>query len=320
MSPPESDPTKSIGLERFTVGICSAGESPQTLARLIRGVRTEKLPPGFELSRIVIAAGAPSGATSAFLRSVASEDERIKVISEDERKGKIDAVNSIIENKVGSYVAFVNADAMPLPGALSALMLKVASDRRVGAVSASPVFRPSGDLNSRVVELLWAIHNASALTLNHLGKSNHASDELVAVRSEALVSLPYDVVNDGAYIGGHASSKGYRILFSEEAKVEIEVPSRIFHLVEQRRRILFGHAQVWKKLGTLPVTLESLLLLNPALAVSILGKVMAAKPSRILVVPVAAIAEIMAGLLAMGDRLAPTERHVVWKRYRNDER
>lgn len=281
MSSAGSDATKGDGLERFTVGICSAGEATETLARLIRGVRTEELPPGFELSRIVIAASAPSGATSAFLRSIAFEDERIKVISEDQRKGKIDAVNSIIESKVGSYVAFINADAMPRPGALSALMLKVASDRRVGAVSASPMFRPSGDLNSRVIELLWATHNASALTLNHLGISNHASDELVAVRSEALVSLPYDVVNDGAYIGGHASSRGYRILFSEEAKVEIEVPWRIFQLIEQRRRILFGHAQVWKKLGTPPVTLESLLLLNPALAISILGKVIAAKPSRI---------------------------------------
>ena len=303
-------------VKSFSIGICASGEAAGTLARLMQVIQQEAVPSRFCLTRIIIVASAPSRATDAYLEELAAVDRRILLIREPERKGKIDAVNKIIQNRSGDYLVFVNADAVPEPGAITKLISRIGSDSNIGAVSGSPTFRPSGDLTSRVLEFMWATHNVSSLALNHLGMSNHASDELMVVRSEALVSLPNDVVNDGAYISGHAFAEGYRILFSKDAKVVIDVPHSTVQLIEQRRRILFGHAQVWKMLGQVPVTIESLMLTNPSLSLSLVVKVIASRPSRILILPVAVMAEVTATLLSISDRFFSPDRHTVWKRYR----
>ncbi len=309
-------PSLTSQVKSFTVGICASGDSSKTLRRLMRVVRSEVLPEQFELSRIIVVASEASRSTTEFLRDLASSDGRVMPIFEPERRGKVEAVNTIIRNCVGSFLVFVNADAVPEPGAIEKLVLRIDSDRGIGAVSACPTFSPSGDLNSRLLDFMWATHNVTSRELNHLGMSNHASDELMVVRSEALVLLPDDVVNDGAYISGHAFAEGYHILFSEDAKVAIDVPGSAFQLIEQRRRILFGHAQVWRKLGRLPLTAESLMLFNPAMSLSMVCGVIASRPSRIVVVPVAVMAEVVAAVFSIMDRLTSSDRHTVWKRYR----
>jgi biofilm PGA synthesis N-glycosyltransferase PgaC len=308
-------PGEGSEVEEFTVGICVSGEAADTLNRLMQVVQSEEIPSDVRLARIIIVASAPSQTTKALVERLASDDARVELIEEPQRRGKIDAVNKIIHNRLGSYLLFVNADAVPEPGAIAKLIGKVRSDPKAGAVSGCPTFRHSGDLNSRLLEFMWATHNDSSLALNHLGMSNHSSDELMVVRSEAVVDLPFDVVNDGAYISGHAFADGYRILFSEDAKVAIDVPRSTIQLIEQRRRILFGHAQVWKLLGRPPLTIESLMISNPVLSVSLVVRVVASRPSRILILPAAMMVEVAATLLSIADRFSSPDRHTVWKRF-----
>lgn len=293
-----------------------SGESSKTLSKLLDVIACESFPEDLSLERIIVVASAPSIPTINLLRRFASADERVMLIHEAYRSGKIEAVNRIIENGIGSYLIFVNADAVPEPGALSKLLSKLRSDPSAGSVSACPTFIPSGDLTSWVLEFMWNIHNVSSLRLNHLGLSNHASDELMAVRSEALVQLPDDVINDGAYISGHAFGRGYRVLFVGSAKVGIDVPMTVFQLVEQRRRILFGHSRVWKRLGKPPLTIESLIVRNPMLSISLLVSTITSRPRRLLVVPVAVVIESVATILSIKDGLSASDRHRVWRRYR----
>lgn len=220
----------------FSIGICASGDTADTLRRLIGVIQSEAFPVQFSLRRVIIVASDPSESTAAFLLKLADDDRRVMLIHEPKRKGKVDAVNTIIRNRVGSYLVFVNADAIPAAGAITKLILRLSSDPGAGMISACPTFSPSGDLNSRLLEFMWATHNVSSLELNHLGVSNHASDELMVVRSEALVTLPIDVVNDGAYMSGHASTRGYRILFCEDAKVTIDVPRSVLQLIESTLR------------------------------------------------------------------------------------
>jgi len=314
-------PVPERSVDEFTVGVCASDEPCQTVLRLLRVIQNEELPPHLVLAKIVIVASSPSDGMADLLRRVAEEDRRILPIIQSERKGKIDAVNSIIESHAGTYIVFVNADALPEPGAIAKLVYTMSSRSDAGAVSACPFFHPSGDLSSRVLDLMWTAHNSSSKKLNHMGLSNHSSDELMVVRSRALVKLPNDMVNDGAYIGGRAFAEGYRVLFSDDARVEIDVPQNVFQLIEQRRRILFGHAQVWKRLGRPPLTLESMMLTNPGLSISLVCNVIASRPSRILAAPIAVMAEITAAILSIVDRLVTPERHIVWRRYRErDER
>ncbi len=298
----------------FSVGI-SASDSASSLPSLLRLIRGEDFGDSFSMARLtVVASGCPSDLLSE-LAAVQERDRRVDVITEPERRGKAEAVNRIMANSVGEYLVLLNSDAMPAKGAILALLEGLASDGRTGCVSARPVFRDAGGLLARLLGIMWSTHNLASLTLNHHTVSNHASDELFAVRRELLTPLPPSLVNDGAYIGGRIRAGGHLVKFSQRAVVSIDVPERPADLIGQRRRIVFGHVQVWKKLGSPPKTVESLLFLNPILAARILVASLSSRPRLIPALPVAIVSEILSALLAMSDHLRSSTRHAVWKRY-----
>ncbi len=297
----------------FSIGICASDRS-QNLPLLLETIESEQFG-NDSMRRIIIVASGCSEEMLAKLHRIASIDERIQIIEESARHGKSEAVNRIIENKVGEFLVLLNSDAIPQKNAINTLMDAIECDPRVGVVSASPFFESSKGAVSNILELMWTLHNDWSLTLNHAGINNHASDELMVVNCHALSKLPEGVVNDGAYIAGAAFLKGFSIKFSKTARVKIEVPERLADLIQQRRRIIFGHFQVWKWLGQSPRTAELMLLAAPALSLAVLIKSIAQTPRLLRSLPIALIGESAAFLLAVKDTLTSSNRHAIWKRY-----
>lgn len=276
----------------------------------------EKLPDDFSLWRlIVVASGCPLQVIED-VRKLERSDPRILLLEEPTRLGKIAAINTIRSHSTGEFLILVNSDAIPSKGSIATLLRTIASSPEIGSASALPTFRSGRGLTTRILDLMWSAHNTSSMELNHARLSNHNCDELMVVRSELMPRLPLDAVNDGAYIGGYIFSRGYHVVFSDQATVEIDVPSRVQDLIQQRRRILYGHAQVWKQLGRPPRTIESLMVSNPRLGVRLLAKLISSRPSLILVIPFAAVTESLAAVLSILDRLTSSRQHVVWRRYR----
>jgi cellulose synthase/poly-beta-1,6-N-acetylglucosamine synthase-like glycosyltransferase len=145
--------------------------------------------------------------------------------------------------------------------------------------------------------------------------SNHSCDELVLYRSKAVSLLPSQTVNDGAFMAGVARLKGYSIKVSADALVHIRTPKRITDVISQRRRILFGHAQVWRRVGTPPKTIESLLFLSPVEGVRLLVKTLAARPKFLEALPLAVVSELSATLLSIFDTISMSRAHAVWRRF-----
>lgn len=297
----------------YSVGICASDSSPR-LAQQMYALLSDE-PPGRRLLKLIVVASGCPESTLAPVRRLAETDARVTLIVERSRTGKISAVNRIIRAAQGDYLLLTNSDATPLKGATAALIETIESDTRIGSISAFPTFTRDGGLTGEILWLVWSSHNVSSLKLNHAGLSNHNSDELMIVRRNLLGNLPADVVNDGAYIGGLLHKKGYLVNFSESAKVEIEVPKDVRGLIEQRRRIIYGHVQVWKRLGSPPRTVESLLFTKPRIALDALRSTVRLRPKSLLVLPVAAVVETMAFLLSVVDRFTPGSKHVVWRRH-----
>lgn len=299
---------------RFSVGICASDNAAQ-LPSLVSLVAEEDYGEAFIMERlIVVASGCPVALLST-MEQKARTDGRMLVITEPERRGKAEAVNKIAENSTGEYLVMLNADAVPARGAIRKLLGVLAEDAGAGCVSARPVFRERTGLMQRALNLMWSAHNTTSLKLNHAGMSNHSSDELLAVRRSLVPRLPPNLVNDGAYIGGHVKSMGYLVKFCPPATVTIAVPRRFADLVGQRRRIIFGHVQVWRKLGSPPKTLESLLFTNPRLSFRILVSLTSGQPRLMAAIPLAIVGEIISAVLAMIDSIQASARHAVWKRY-----
>jgi cellulose synthase/poly-beta-1,6-N-acetylglucosamine synthase-like glycosyltransferase len=296
----------------FTIGIC-ASDSAKRLPSLVSFLVEEDYGPNFTLRRIaIVASGCPESVLIPVMQE-ADSDPRISLVTEPERRGKAEAINRIMENSLGAYLVMLNADAFPTKGSIRGL-LEVASSPNVGAVSAKPVFDEGNGLLGHALALMWSAHSLMSLRLNHAGMSNHACDELIVVRRSMMSRLPANLVNDGAYIGGLARAQGLKVKFSTAAEVKISVPKQPMDLIRQRRRITFGHVQVWKKLGRPPRTIESMLFTNPLMSLRTIIGILTERPRLILAVPLVLVSESAAILMGILDANRSTEQHTVWRR------
>ncbi len=297
----------------LSVGIC-VSDSASNLRRLISVIEGESFPEGYRLERVIIVASGCDAATLTFLRNLSDTDRRVALIEEPRRYGKAAAINKILDFYVGEFLVLVNGDALPEAGAIEKLLLSISRNDQVGMVAARPIFESGGGWISDVLELMWTGHNECSRHLNHQGISNQCSDELMVARTEAIHRLPLGVVNDGAYLAGTAYSRGYRIKFCSEAVVQIDVPKSLVDLIQQRRRIIFGHLQVWKLVGKAPRTVETLLLTSPLTGLKMVIRTLANIPRLILALPLAAVVEMVSIPAAIFDSFTSTRKHAVWQR------
>ena len=296
------------------MGVCAADGMDDPVG-FIRSILLESARCPATMKELVVVASGVSGPTLSALERARESDRRVKILVEARRHGKAEAINRILSSVSGEYVVFVNADARPEPGAISSLLEDVSSDSRTGAVSALPVVEASGGMTSLLTQFMWSAHNECSIYLNHRGIANHSSDELVVFRAAAAALLPAGLVNDGAYMAGVAKRKGYSVKVCKSAKVKIRAPSMLLDVILQRRRILFGHAQVWRKVGAPPKTIESMFVLSPAVGLRLLTRSLSKDPRFLLVFPVSVVGEILAATLSVIDTLKSTTVHEVWRRF-----
>ena len=296
----------------FTIGIC-ASDFAKRLPSLVSFLLEEDYGPDFTLRRMAIVASRCPESVLIPVKQEAESDPRITLVTEPDRRGKAEAINRIIENSLGRYLVMLNADAFPTKGSIRGL-LEVASSPGVGAVSAKPVFDEGNGLLGHALALMWSAHSLMSLRLNHAGMSNHACDELIVVRRNMMSRLPANLVNDGAYIGGLVRAQGLKVKFSTAAEVRISVPKQPMDLIRQRRRITFGHVQVWKKLGRPPRTIESMLFTNPLMSLRTIIGILTERPRLILAIPLVLVSESAAILMGILDANRSTDQHTIWRR------
>ncbi|MDG7012218.1 MAG: glycosyltransferase [Nitrososphaerota archaeon] len=298
----------------FSVGVCAADRMDDPVG-FVRSILEESARSPAIMRELVIVASGVQGPTLSRLEQASELDERVKLLVEPKRRGKAEAINRILSSTSGEYILFVNADATPEPGAMASLLELVSSSPRNGAVSALPVPEASGGVASLLARFMWSAHNECSVYLNHLGVANHSSDELVVFRVSATTPLPAGLVNDGAYMAGVAKRRGYKVKVCQSAKVRVRTPSRLVEVILQRRRILFGHAQVWREVGAPPMTIESMLVLSPFASMRLLARSLSNDSRFLLVLPLAGVGEALAAALSIIDTLRSTTAHEVWRRF-----
>lgn len=286
------------------------------IAQLVTSLLDEADELQTRLQRLVIVASECPAGTLSCLRELQEEDSRIDLLVEGRRQGKAEAINKILALTKSPLVLFVNSDARPQPGALKRLLYSMDSDHGIGAVAAVPKLDAGTGLMSLLLNLMWSAHNNCSVTLNHMNVSNHSCDEMVMFRTSAISLLPRETVNDGAFLAATARLRGFSIKVSTEARVWVTTPKRIDDLIMQRRRILFGHAQVWHQVGTPPRTIESLLFLSPITGARLLVTTLALRPRLLLAVPVALVSEMAATVLSILDTTRSSKAHAIWRRFK----
>ena len=213
-------------------------------------------------SEVLVVCSGCTDATNRIVQQYAAKDSRVRAHFEEQRTGKITAVNYVLKHAAGDILLFVSADTLPQKGTFARLISKL-QDPPVGVVCGNP--QPVNEQTSlvgKLVQLLWGFHGHVFEKLNDHGLARHAT-EIFCVRKGIVDRLPDGTINDDAYIAITAKKKGWLIKYDPQARVFIHGPDSFQEYFQQRRRIIFGHYQIRKLTGESPQYLVHLMSTHP---------------------------------------------------------
>lgn len=189
---------------------------------------------------IVVASGCTDN-TVPEIKKVMKEDKRVRLITEEERKGKSSALNLIIKNAKSDIIVQTDGDVELAENAVRKIVKMLESDKNVGAVSGQPV----PIIPKRNVFYDWTImsyRKASDLRIRESKEGTlwHLSGYLIAFRKKALRRVPFAKGAVDAWMGKIIHDNGYKMLYEPDAKVYVKAPLTVSDFIKQKARVRAG--------------------------------------------------------------------------------
>lgn len=235
-------------MNNISIGICAYNEE-ENIGSLLHNLLVEQnLPPN---SKVMVICSGCTDRTPQIVKDFCKRDNRIKLIIEDERKGKANALNILFKwaKSAAEILVLVNADALPEVSSINKL-IQPFSDKNVGATGGRPM--PVNGLQTLpniVVHMIWDIHHRVSSY-----KVVKLSGELCAIRSSLIEKIPTNLATDEPYIEMLIRRGGYKVAYVPDAIVHIKGPDNFRELLKQRQRIRVGHLQIKSMEGFSPST------------------------------------------------------------------
>ncbi len=284
------------GHRLITAAICAYNEAAN-IERLLRILLDRDGQTFDEL--IVVSSGSTDG-TDAIVRAVAADAPKVCLISEADRGGKARAVNAVLGRARGDIVLLIDADCLPVEGALARLLAHF-DDPSTGGTGARNVVTNAGEgVVAHLGSLLWELHHEVNLRGAVLG------GDIVAFRRLVEAIAP-GTVNDDYAIEAALKERGFRIEYEPQARVLMRAPTSLRDLLRQRRRIYAGYrAQAAGR--PLKQTRQARSVLGASLA--ILRRRPAALPALVALASVEATARISIGVEGL---LGRADDYAIWE-------
>ena len=152
------------------------------------------------IRRLVVVTSECTDSSEVIARRLATEDDRVLVISQPQRRGKVAAINSFLSAVSEPICALVNADTLLAPGSLTRLVEPL-RDPAVGMVGGRVVPVNEGrSLPTRMVRLLWDLHHEVSTVAPKLGEVvvfRNTFDRLESMSGPDEVALEFLVTRGG---------------------------------------------------------------------------------------------------------------------------
>jgi biofilm PGA synthesis N-glycosyltransferase PgaC len=181
-------------------------------------------------------------------------DPRVRVLHRPERLGKTAALNRAVSHASGGILVFSDANNLYRPETIRALAAPF-SDSTVGAVTGRKTIGGSETDLDRTEGMYWRYEAKIVFWEGQIGSATGVAGEVLAVRRDAFVPPPEDIINDDTMIALSAASDGWRIAYAPTA-VSIETASAtVADEMVRRSRIFAGTYQALSRL--LPTLVRS---------------------------------------------------------------
>ncbi len=224
------------------------------------------------------------------------QDNRLIKVLEKERKGKVKALNSISSNILGDIVFLISGDVSFDPS-----LIKRCEDSFTGTTGVVSVrVLPSNTRNytEKIGALMWEMHDLQLSILSESGINVHAG-EFLCVRKGLLRDLP-EVINEDEFLCIEAANNSLSVKYLKDQEVHNYVPSNLVDLLQQRRRVNFGHIEI-EKIGWDPRIMDTLVFSETHLFLVIFSTFLKQKKWNVATLFGAVSIEILANLSARMD-------------------
>ncbi len=211
-----------------------------------------------EIIEVLVIASGCTDATVQIAREVARGKPGVRVHADEQRRGKVAAINQYIamRDQRAEVLVIASADISVAPDVVEAIVQTFRERPEIGMAGARavPDNEPNGVVN-RMVLALWDLHHRVALEVPKMG-------ELVAALAELVERVSELSVVDEASIEDVIRSKGFGLAYLPLAIVRNHGPERWEEYFEQRRRIACGHYWLEFAFGYQVATLHPFLILK----------------------------------------------------------
>jgi len=266
---------------KCSIGIIAYNEE-KIIGKLLKSLQNQILDRVI-IDEIIVISSASTDRTNEIVRSFSENDRKIKLIIENERKGKSSAINNFIQNSQNEILIIESGDTVPAENTVEK-MVSVFSDKNIGMTGGRPF--PENKADSFIgysVNLLWKLHHKMALISPKLG-------EMIAFR-KAFDKIPEESAVDEASIEAQITSAGLKKKYIPDAIIHNKGPETIKDFIKQRRRIASGHLWLKDSTGYEVSSMKTSLLLklmweeivqNPTMLFYLIGTIKLEQISRLL--------------------------------------
>ncbi|MBI9031842.1 glycosyltransferase [bacterium] len=220
-----------------SIGIIAYNEA-KNIGNLLERVTAENYS-DIEINEIIVVSSACTDGTNEIVDFYVKHDDRVKLITEAERKGKSSAINLFLKHSSNNLLIIESGDTLPAKGTIRKLILPF-SDPNVGMTGGRPVpVNSSITFSGYAVNLLWKLHHKMALKSPKLG-------EMIAFR-RVFDSIPAESAVDEASIEALINKNILKKIYVADAIIHNKGPEDITGFIKQRKRIETGHIWLKKK-------------------------------------------------------------------------
>jgi cellulose synthase/poly-beta-1,6-N-acetylglucosamine synthase-like glycosyltransferase len=285
---------------RCSVGITAHNEEAN-IARLLDAMLTQQLDE-VEITEIIVVASGCTDNTCDIARDFEAREPRIKLLVQQEREGKVSAVNLFLKHAQEEICVLESGDTLPGEDSVENLV-KMFRDPEVGMTGAHkvPVNVPD-QVVGYLSHLRLTLEHSLCLEIPRLG-------EMIAFR-KVFDEIPPDVAMDEAFVEALMIERGLQVRYAPDAMVYNMGPETFSDFVRQRRRNYAGHLHLKRKYGYRVSSLDNVRVVR--LAFTEIWRATSHTARLFYVLTALAAIEIYSRILGSYDYYIKGDRHVVW--------
>jgi biofilm PGA synthesis N-glycosyltransferase PgaC len=285
-----------------SIGVMAYNEE-RNIGNLLRALCAQRLE-RVTIGEIVVVASGCTDNTEGVVEAQVARDDRIRLLSQQRREGKMSAINLFLHNARFPIVVIINADVLPEEDCIERLVAPFV-DPKVGIAGGRPVAINRQDtLPGFAAHLLWEMHHQISLTAPKMG-------ELIAYRNFPEIEISPDTVDDEGIVEELVARKGMRKVYVPQAVLNLRGPTTVREYIKRRRNIYAGHLQLRARTSYTPSTFGTLSLVRKLFKP--LLRLTGGRPAQLLRVAGVAALEVYARFLGAYDWYVLRRDHRIWE-------